>query len=323
MTDSARIDTHQHIIPPHYAALLRSRGLKPGGIDLPTWSRDGALKVMDGNGIATGILSVSTPGAWLGDAGEARRIAREVNDYTAELVAREPARFGFFATLTLPDVGGALAELAYALDELHADGVVLLANAEGKYLGDPDFVPLLEELNRRKVTVFVHPGELPGPGADGIPSFTADFLLDTTRTAISLILSGAMRSYPDIKFILAHAGGFVPYISYRILLTTMQLSPKLKQVGAILTPDRTIEKHDAVLRQFYWDTALSASPASLAALLAVADPTHVTFGSDWPFAPAAAVKFITHQFDRYPLDDRLRAAINRGNAELLFARHAK
>lgn len=320
MNKPARIDVHQHVIPPAYAKTLQDRGIRPGGIDLPAWSRDGALKMMDANHIATGILSVSTPGAYLGDAAEARRIARNVNEYAAELAGREPDRFGFFATLTLPDVDGALGELAYAMDELHADGVVLLANADGKYLGDPDFTPLLQELDRRAVTVFVHPGELPTPPVEGIPSFTADFLLDTTRTAISLILSGAMERYPRIKFILAHAGGFVPYISYRIMLTMLQREPKLKQAGAVLAPEHTAEKHLRVLKQFYWDTALSASPSSLPALFAGADPTHILYGSDWPFAPAPAVRFITKQLEKYPMDAQLRTAIDHGNAEVLFRR---
>lgn len=274
--------------------------------------------MMDSNSIQTGIVSVPTPGAWLGNDQEARRIARDVNEFTAETVTSDPDRFGFFATLTLPDVEGSLLELKYALDELHADGVVNLANSDGKYLGDPAFTPLLEELNRRKVAVFVHPGELPGPEVEGIPTFAADFLLDTTRTAISLILSGSMDRYPDIKFILAHAGGFVPYISYRILLAMLQRESKVKQVAAFLAQDRAAKAHLEVLKKFYWDTALSASPAALPSLLAVADPTHITYGSDWPFAPAPAVKFITRQLDKYPMDNQLRTAINHGNAQLLF-----
>lgn len=320
MPDAARIDTHQHLIPPRYRDVLEARGERPGGIDPPTWSRGRALRVMDANGIATGILSVSTPGAWLGEAGEARRLARYVNEYAAELAGREPDRFGFFATLTLPDVEGALAELTYALDELHADGVVVLANSAGTYLGDPTFEPLLAELDRRDAVVFVHPGELPGPTVDGIPAFTADFLLDTTRTALSLMLNGALERHPRIRFVLAHAGGFVPYISYRILLTMLQRDDKLHQLGAIVTPEHTIARHEAMLRRFYWDTALSASPSALAALLQVSDPTHITFGSDWPFAPAAAVRFMTKQLDRYPMEAQLRAAIDRGNARELLGR---
>ena len=221
-----------------YADWLRGKGIRPGGIDLPDWSPSAALKFMDGHGIATGVLSVSTPGVHLGDDAEARKWAREVNEYTADLVRADPGRFGLFATLTLPDVEGAIAEAGYALDTLHADGVVLLANNAGRYLGDPGFAPLLAYLHSRQAIVFVHPGELPAEPVPGIPSFTADFLLDTTRTAISLILSGAMKKYHGIKFILAHAGGFVPYIAYRILLTMVSQENK---APARLTPSPPVD----------------------------------------------------------------------------------
>ncbi|MDO4646903.1 MAG: amidohydrolase family protein [Propionibacteriaceae bacterium] len=337
----ARIDTHQHVIPPRYAELLRMNGIRPGGIDLPDWSRDGALRMMDRNGIRAGIVSVSTPGALVELQGVAedesqaiargRRIAREVNEYAAELVQREPERFGFFATLTLPDVEGALDELAYAVDELHADGVILLANAGGRYLGDAAFAPLLAELDRRETVVFVHPGELPAPEVPGVPTFTADFLLDTTRTVIDLILSGAMERYPKIRFILAHAGGFVPFIEYRVLLTMLQRRPsymidvaeKMMEYPFTRPLVEIVKKrYLRVFRKFYWDTALSASPAALPSLLAVADHSHITYGSDWPFAPEAAVKFTTSELDRYPMNPFLRAAINHNNVKALFPRFA-
>lgn len=305
MSRARRIDTHQHVVPPRYAAWLHEKGIRPGGVDLPSWSEKSALKFMDGNDIQTGILSLTIPGVYFGDVPEARRWAREINQYCAEIVQRRPDRFGFFATLTLPDVDGALAEAEYALDVLHADGIVLLANNDGRYLGDPGFQPLLEFLHERETTVFIHPGELPAPDVPGIPSFAADFLLDTTRTAVSLILSGAMNQYSDIKFILGHAGGFVPYIAYRILLTMAkeQMTPSLD-----------------VLKRFYYDIALSATPAALPSLLEVAGPERVTYGSDFPFAPPIAVGFINGQYEQYPLDPAVRAAIDRGNAEALFPR---
>jgi 6-methylsalicylate decarboxylase len=228
MTSPDRIDVHQHVLPPRYAGWLREHGIRPGGIDLPDWSPPAALEFMDGHGIATGVLSVSTPGVHLGNDTEARKWAREVNEYTAGLVRADPGRFGLFATLTLPDVEGAIAEAGYALDTLHADGVILLASNAGRYLGDPGFAPLLAYLHHRQATVFVHPGELPGDPVPGIPSFTADFLLDTTRTAISLILSGAMTKYDRIKFILAHAKpstGPTPGNSSRARLTPPGLQP--------------------------------------------------------------------------------------------------
>ena len=125
-----------------------------------------------------------------------------------KLLRPGPVALAFFATLTLPDVEGAINELNYAMDQLHADGVILLANAGGIYLGDKLFDPLLAELNRRGSVVFIHPGYLPGPEIPGVPPFVADFLLDTTRAVAKLYISAAFIKYPYIKYILAHGGGF-------------------------------------------------------------------------------------------------------------------
>lgn len=132
-----RIDVHHHYIPPDYGLFLREKGIRPGGIPLPRWAAPMASKVMAANGVETAVVSVSTPGVWFGDVTEARHWARRVNEFGAALVADNPRGFGFFATLTLPDVDGALVEAAYALDVLKADGIVLLANNAGIYLGDP------------------------------------------------------------------------------------------------------------------------------------------------------------------------------------------
>ena len=138
MTDignARRIDTHHHAVPPDYGAWLRSHDVDAGGLLIPDWSPEASLEVMEAVGVETAVLSVSTPGVDLGDMAEARKWARRVNDDLATVVQRYPGRFGFFATLTLPDVDGSLDELAYAFDVLHADGVILLANHRGTYLG--------------------------------------------------------------------------------------------------------------------------------------------------------------------------------------------
>jgi predicted TIM-barrel fold metal-dependent hydrolase len=232
------------------------------------------------------------------------------NEVGAATVDANPDRFGYLAMLPLPHVDAAIAELDYAYDKLHVDGVILLANTEGIYLGDARYEPLMRELNERKAVVFVHPNNLPGPTVLGIPSFAADFVLDTTRAAIQLTLSGTMDRYPEMKILLAHAGGFLPYIAYRIL-------PMLAR-GDFGKMDATL----AGLKRFYFDLALSSSPTALPSLLAFADLTHITFGTDWPAAPVDVVQFFGENFDAYPFTDAQRAAIGRGNAETLFPRLA-
>jgi len=320
MAAPGRIDVHHHLVPPAYAALLRERGVRPGGVDVPDWTPEASLRVMRRNHIETSILSLSTPGVWFGDDQEARRLAREVNEYAASVAADNPRKFGFFATLTLPDIDGAIAEADHALDQLGADGIVLLTNTHGCYVYEPDFEPLLAHLHDRRAVVFVHPGELPAEAAPGIPSFTADFLLDTVRAATGLVLSGNLEKYDGIRWILSHAGGFLPYISHRVLLTMLRGEPRLAQAKAILDRKREAQKRLDVMRRFYFDIALSSSPTALPSLLAFADPTHVLYGSDFPFAPGPAVRFMRQEYDDVPLHAGVRSGIDRGNAELLFPR---
>jgi predicted TIM-barrel fold metal-dependent hydrolase len=300
------------VVPPRYAAWLRAKGLHDaGGREVPAWSADEALALMDAHDVAKAILSVSTPGVHpepgKREDAEARAMAREVNEFAAEVARAHPGRFGFFATLTLPDVDGALAEAAYALDVLGAAGVILLANAQGEYLGAPAHEPLFAELNRRRAVVFVHPSTLPGPPVPGVPPFAADFLLDTTRAAYRLVQNGVVRRHPDLEIILSHAGGFLPYASHRLML------PLLAEGGR--APGDILED----LRSFWFDTALSGSPAALPSLLAFAKPGHVLFGSDWPYAPAPVVSYFTGQLDAYDaLDPAGHAAVDRTNAARLF-----
>jgi len=303
--NTARIDTHQHIVPPFYDEWLAANEVTAGGLPIPKWSAEGALDLMESAQIAKAILSVSTPGVHLGDDLQARDMARQVNEFSADVVRKHPGRFGFFATLTLPDVEAAIAEAKYALDVLKADGVVLLTSVRGTYLGTPTWDALMAELNQRKAVVFVHPSDLPGPVVEGIPPFAADFLLDTTRAAINYAKSGSLERYPDLKIILSHGGGFVPYAAERI--------------ARICSTDGSNEAGIKRLQKFYFDTALSSSNYALPSLLAFADPMHITFGSDWPYAPKARSLYFSDLLDRYALSNELRHAINRGNAQQLFA----
>lgn len=317
----ARIDVHHHVVPPFYRDLLNERGIRPGGVDVPEWSAERSLKLMDRNGIATGILSVSTPGAWL-EGDTVPGLARRLNEYSAGVVRERPKRFGFFATLSVPDVDSAILEAEHALDVLGADGIVLLSSTAGHYVYEPELEPLLAFLHERRAVVFIHPGELPAPPAPGIPSFTADFLLETVRAATGLVVSGALERYDGIRWILSHAGGFLPYISHRVLLTMLREEPKLAQAGAMLDRRRAVEKRLAPVRRFYFDVALSSTPSALPSLLAFADPTRVLYGSDFPFAPSAAVRFMRQEYEDFPLQPTVRGAIDRTNALALFPRLA-
>lgn len=306
-----RIDTHHHAIPSFYRDMLRQAKIdEAGGRALPDWSPEASLQTMAELNVGTAILSVSTPGtAFLPKATEAASLARDLNDYLAGLVADQPGRFGFFATIPTPHLRESVDEVSRSLDELHADGIVLLANSAGTYLGQTGQDDLFAALDARSAVVFIHPGELPGPVIDGIAPFAVDFLLDTTRAAYLLVRNGICRTYPNIKFILSHAGGFVPYASHRMAVSIMGDTGR--------TPSDSLDDFAG----FYFDTALSSSAAALPSLLAFAEPGHVTFGSDWPFAPVAAGKLFAAGLETYSgLRPDARAAIERNTALTLFPR---
>lgn len=308
---TSRIDTHQHIVPPGYREWIASQGVNAGGMAPPSWSVEAAVASMDALNTAVGIVSLSTPGVHLtGDsttpAPLARQWARRVNEFCAEVAKDCPERFGFFATLTLPDLDGALEELAYSFDVLHADGVILPTNIYGRYLGAPCFDSLFKELDSRGAIVLVHPSELPAAPMDGVPPFAIDFLLDTTRAALNLARSGTLDRCPSVRLILSHAGGFMPYAAER-------MAPF---AGELDTP----RGHER-LRRFYFDIALS-SPTALPSLFALAAPDRVLFGSDFPFPPQPVVVGATRHWERYPVQADVRHAVDRGNAEQLFPRFA-
>ena len=305
---TGRIDTHLHIVPKRYAAWLAERGYTAGGMPIPPWSTEAALDVMDAHGVSAGLLSISTPGVHLGDDAEARVKAREVNEDAAAVVAARPDRFGFFATLTLPDLDGALAEAAYAFDTLKADGVVLPTSVHNQYLGDPAWDTLMAELNRRNAVIFTHPGGLEGPHAPGLNPHVCDFLLDTVRAAVSICKAEYFTRFPNLRFILSHGGGFVPFAAQRL--------------ARDCSPDRDNDHGIENLRRFYFDTALASSPFGMPSLLALADSSRITFGSDWPYAPKDRGIMFTQMLDEFSMDAGLRRAIDRDNAAKLFPRFA-
>ena len=307
----ARIDVHQHIVPPFWAEALSAHGGDPSGWSSPAWTPENAIDFMDSQRIAMGILSLTAPGV-TGWQGAARRdMARRVNEFGAQVVARRPDRFGGFATLPLPDVDGALRELEYAFDTLNADGVVLLSNYAGHYLGDPAFGPLWAELERRSAVVFIHPAKPAIPVIVGMPGPIVDYPFDTTRTAVQLVLNGVITRCPGVEIILSHAGGFLPYAAHRFA----ELAPTVRtDVPA------TAELLES-FRSFYFDTALSSSPASLLALQSFARPGHILYGSDFPYASASIGASFTAKLDAFEnLSREARTAIDNGGARKLLPR---
>jgi predicted TIM-barrel fold metal-dependent hydrolase len=313
MPSARRIDVHLHIIPQFYQDAVRAAGLGPARrAGYPPYSVERALEVMDANEIELALTSVAQPGVQFAEPAPARALARRLNEYAAELIAQRPHRFGAFATVPMRDITDAVGETEYALDTLKHHGVCLFASYGEKFLGDPVFDPVLAALDRRKAVVFVHPTLHPSSRTIDLPwpGFVMEYLFDTTRAAVNLLLSGALQRYPAIKFILPHAGGTLPYFAWR-LASTPVIDPT--------TPQWPREKFAEGLRHFWYDTALSAGPTTMGALETVADPGKIVFGSDWPFvSPPLVAEEVKEHLTPGLHTDAKRAAIDRGNALKLF-----
>lgn len=319
--NDGKFDVHAHILTDRYRAEASAAGhAQPDGMPgLPAWSVESALQSMDRFGISTAMLSVSSPGVHFGDDDAARALARSVNEEAAAAVRAHPERFGHFASLPLPDVEGALLEIEFAFDVLHADGVVLETNHHGIYLGDERFDSVFAELNRRKAVVFIHPTSAncsccQNPSL-GFPRPMMEFMFETTRAVSNLLLKGVLKKYPSIKLIIPHAGAALPVLVDRII----GLSPALG-LDEPVEPDEVFSQ----LRKLYFDLAGFPVPRLLPALLSIADPDKILYGSDWPFTPNAIVESLIQKIaETDQLEEALKRKIFSQNAHTLFSRFAR
>jgi predicted TIM-barrel fold metal-dependent hydrolase len=224
------------------------------------------------------------------------RYARMCNEAGAELVSAYPGRFGLFAVLPLPfDIEGSLAEIAYAFDTLKAKGIALCTSYGDTWLGDPIFAPIFEELNRRKAVVFVHP-TVPTCCVSLVPRINytvVEYGADTTRTIMSLIVSGASQKYTDCRFIFTHGGGVMPFLIERVLGT--RRSGETETMAQIFGPSQQPGSPMYELRRFHYDTAAVYNPASMSALVQVVGIPRIVFGTDYPYGDMPVIAKYMHQ----------------------------
>lgn len=330
-----RIDVHHHFIPPCYAegkatraisdlsleltvsfAAFRQSSGDPSGWKLPAWSVESSKSIMASLNIGTTILSLTAPGCTILKGAAATKLAREVNQSAASIRDADPARFGFFAALPpiLDDVEAAIAEIAFALDELHADGITLYTRygPGHAYLGHADLKPVWAELDRRAAVVFIHPTHLVDTQlvSPALPQPMIDYPHETTRTTVDLITSNTVRDHPRCKIILSHAGGTFPYLATR---------------AAVMLPDYGLSGKSADefmddARSLYYDLALSGNEYTLGLLTKFAHPDRILFGTDFPYAPTPTIRTHTDNLDRYGLSQSQTRQIARENALSLFPR---
>ena len=277
-----RFDVHAHFLPDAYrrAAVAAGHTSPDGFPQLPPWSAAEHVEVMDRLGIATAMLSISSPGVHFGDDAAARRLARQVNEEGRAVAEAHPGRFGLFASLPLPDLDGSIAEIAYCYDHLGVDGVVMLTNADGTYLGDDALEPVFDELDRRHARVFLHPTS---PAcwehtSLGRPRPMIEFLFDTTRAVVNLVLNGTVARHPDIEFIVPHAGATLPVIADRVAAFSLVLDD--------VDPAADVLRD---LGRLHYDLAGFPVPRQLDAILSLTTAEHLHYGSDYPFTPEFVV----------------------------------
>ena len=300
------IDVQAHFLPDFYRDAMRKAGMqKIDNWDIPSWSVESAIEMMDGYGIDAQLLSLSAPGVSFVQDREARAMARALNEFAAETVRDHAPRFGAFASLPLPDVDGALEEIRYALDTLGLDGVALQSNYDGVYLGDAAFDAVFAELNRRAAVVFVHPVSPPNFAAMsvGITAPILEYPFDTTRMATNLLRSGTIERCPDMRLILAHGGGTIPFVYPRL--------------GLVLGAERA-----GLMSSFFYDLTAATTAGQMAALAVIARPDRLLMGFDYPFMNRAMNAPFLKAIETQSLSPEARRGLTRENALRLFPRMA-
>lgn len=250
------IDIHHHVIGKN----------NPNAASLPPWDMkidEEAMKKMNITGAILSLPVSSTP-----------EMTRRINDFLAQFVEYNPQKYGMLACLPMAFTDDALKEIEYACETLKADGFSIPSNTNGVYIGDDSMDEILAELNRRKAVVLLHPTK---PAEVNESLFIKDmsiyeFPFDTTRAVMDLIYRGKIQKYPNIKWIISHAGGTVPYIAYR--LSTVAEESK----ASSLSKDEII----ASLKSLYYDLALSTTPSVFHTLKELVGASHIVFGTDYP-----------------------------------------
>jgi predicted TIM-barrel fold metal-dependent hydrolase len=304
------IDVHHHISPASYNADVGDSA--PPARMIAGWTVEKSLADMAAGGVAKAIVSMTTPGVYFnGDGPRAARIARRYNEYAAGLAAQYPGKFGLFAAVAMPDIDATLAEIAYALDTLHADGIQLFTSYGDAWLGDASFAPVWEELDRRGAIVFVHPllnACCTRLVPDTIES-TIEYATDTTRTIADLCLSGTASRFPNIRFIFSHCGGTLPFLIERF--TNLAKKPEL----AARMPNGILYE----IKKFHYDTAQASHVTAMAAVRTLLPAAQLLYGTDFPYRKASEYlgTLAACGFDAAEI-----AAIGYGNAERLLAEKA-
>ena len=286
------IDVHNHFYPPEYLAALESgdSAVKvtidaegnpcihyPGDYNVAVRGhRDIAYRqsVLEKEGVDTQVITLTTPGTHVETPATAARLARLVNDAFARVIAERSPRFAALATLPLNDVQASIAELTRAMTELRLPGAMVFSNVNGVALADKRYEPLWAEANRLNAIIHIHPTD--PVGVEAMTDYwlmpLVGFLADTTLAAAKLVFAGVPDRYPNIKWVLGHLGGAIPYLAERL------------DRGWEAFPDCRADiqhKPTEYLRRFYYD-GVNFDPRAVRLAVDFAGADHVMAASDYP-----------------------------------------
>jgi len=288
-----KFDLHTHYYPPAYFEKIREipsefsfghspsgqtiityRGARFFGVTPPMTDVAKRLEDMDRVGIDVEVVSLSTPNVFFADAQHQPEIARMVNHAYAELVAKHPTRFKAFASIPMDDPDAALSELHRAIDTLKMNGVILLSNIGGKPLTAPQYRPFFEEANGMKLCILLHP-MLPAnsePFREYVLGPIVGFMFDTTLAVARMCFDGMFRDFPDIRWIVAHLGGAVPYLMERLDNGWRDFTECRAKID---------ELPSVYLKRLYYDT-VNFNPHMLMMARDMIGTDHMVMGSDYP-----------------------------------------
>lgn len=332
-----RIDVHSHFLPPDYSKALAENGHEKvdGMPEIPPWSPEAHLEMMETANVTKSILSISSPGTNIvaGNDDFGRKLTRHCNSYAADLKRKYPEKFGFWAALPLPDVDAALKEIDAAIEE-GADGFGLMTNYHGFYLGSKELDPIFSKLDSIGATVFIHPTKpcccapdktsSPSPAVplgDQYPIPIFEFLMDTARAVINLFLSGTVTRFTNITFIIPHVGGCWPPLWTRFVMFSNVVPGNVP-----LDPEAAQKELD---ERFYFDLAgfaFDGKEGGQGQLKALVDGYNVShkrllYGSDFPFTRTNFVKSFAERMKgglECLFDEEKRKAVYEGNARHLL-----
>jgi aminocarboxymuconate-semialdehyde decarboxylase len=319
-----KLDLHTHYYPPIYFDKIRElpsefsfdkspsgqtiityRGARFFGVTPPMTDVARRIEDMDRVGIDVEVVSLSTPNVFFADAKHQPEIARIVNDAYAELIAKHPTRFKAFASIPMDDADAALNELYRAINDLKMNGVILLSNIGGKALTSPEYRPFFAEANRLKLCILLHP-MLPAnadPFREYVLGPIVGFMFDTTLAVARMCFDGMLKELPDIRWIVAHLGGAVPYLMERMDNGWRDFPECRAKID---------ELPSAYLKRLYYDS-VNFNPHMLMMVRNLIGADRMVMGSDYPHLLGSIDRAVT-SIDNLEVSDEEKRKIFEGTA---------